>query len=132
MLLSPTRTYFPVIKKIFENKIPLHGIIHCTGGGQTKVMKFANNVRIIKDNLFPLPPVFRLIRKESSAALKEMFEVYNMGHRMEIYCDPAVAPALMGIASSFNMDARIIGRVESAEGKELIIHNAGEQLRYCF
>lgn len=130
LLLSPTRTYFPVIKSILKEKLPVQGIIHCTGGGQTKVMKFAGNIRIIKDSLFDLPPVFRLIQHESNASWKEMYEVFNMGHRMEIFADESIADEIIAIAAAFHVDAKVIGRAEAASRKELVIKASQGEFRY--
>ncbi len=121
LLLSPTRTFFPVIKDILKKNIPVHGIIHCTGGGQTKVLKFADKLRIIKDNLFEPPPIFRLIQKESGTSWREMHEVFNMGHRMELYAGERAAQTIMKAASVFNIESKIIGRVEHSFKKELVI-----------
>ncbi len=127
LLLSPTRTYLPLLKKVFDEHLDsLNGVIHCTGGAQTKVLHFADNVHIIKDNLFPMPPVFQLIQQESGTALKEMYEVFNMGHRLEIYTDASTAEALIQLGNTFGIDAQIIGRVEAAEGKKLTIQHSEE------
>jgi phosphoribosylformylglycinamidine cyclo-ligase len=113
LVLSPTRTYAPIIKKILgKHRKSIHGIIHCSGGGQTKVLKFVNGVHIIKDNLFPTPPLFKLIQQESKTDWKEMYQVFNMGHRMEIYTDSKSAEKIIAISKSFGVDAQIIGRVE--------------------
>lgn len=120
LVLSPTRTYAPVIRAILqENRKAVHGMVHCSGGGQTKVLHFVDNLRIIKDNLFPVPPLFRLIRDESKTAWKEMYQVFNMGHRMEIYCDPKDASWIMDVATSYQLESRIIGRCEAADSKSL-------------
>ncbi len=122
LILSPTRTYAPVIKKALEQyRSGIHGIIHCSGGAQTKVMKFAQGVHIIKDNLLPVPPLFRLIQQESGTGWREMYEVFNMGHRMELYVDEAVANDLVALSKSFNIDAQIVGRVEASEKTQLTI-----------
>jgi phosphoribosylformylglycinamidine cyclo-ligase len=122
LVLSPTRTYAPVIKKILiENREAVHGIIHCSGGGQTKILNFVNDLHIIKDDLFPMPPLYKLIRDESGTDLKEMYKVFNMGHRMEIYCDAKDASAIINAANSFNVDAKIIGRCERHTGRKLSI-----------
>jgi phosphoribosylformylglycinamidine cyclo-ligase len=132
LILSPTRTYAPVLKLLLEkhfNKI--HGLIHCSGGGQTKCMKYLpGNFKIIKDNLFEAPPVFKLLQENSGSSLKEMFEVFNMGCRLEVYCDPADAETMIAAAQSFNIDAQVIGRVEAAEKKELLIKYKGEEISY--
>jgi phosphoribosylformylglycinamidine cyclo-ligase len=119
LVLSPTRTYAPVIKKILDkHRKNIHGIIHCSGGGQTKVLKFVNGVHIIKDNLFATPPLFRLIQQESGTDWKEMYQVFNMGHRMEIYTDAGSAEKMIAISRSFGVDAQIVGRVEKASDKK--------------
>jgi phosphoribosylformylglycinamidine cyclo-ligase len=122
MVLSPTRTYAPVMKKILEaHRDKIHGMVHCSGGGQTKVMHFVDNVHVIKDELFPVPPLFMLIQEESRASWEEMYQVFNMGHRMEVYCDAAAAPDFMRIAEEFHVDAKIVGRVEAADAAKLTI-----------
>ena len=124
LLLSPTRTYAPVIKKILDNhRSEIHGMVHCSGGAQTKVLHFVDNVHIIKDNLFEIPPLFELIQKESGTEWKEMYKVFNMGHRMEIYVPKKSANAIIELSQSFNIDAQIIGRVEAHEGKKLTINS---------
>jgi phosphoribosylformylglycinamidine cyclo-ligase len=122
LVLSPTRTYAPVIKKILEkNRKAVKGMIHCSGGGQTKVLHFVNDMHIIKDNLFPLPPLFKLIHEESKTDFSEMFKVFNMGHRLEIYCNEKDAAFMIEAAKSFNIEAKIVGRCESFSGKKLTI-----------
>lgn len=118
LVLSPTRTYAPVIKRILdEMRSEIHGMVHCTGGAQTKVLHFVNNnCHVIKDNLFPIPPLFRLIQEESKTDWKEMYKVFNMGHRMEIYVRPEWADKVIDISKNFNIDAQIVGRIE--EGKK--------------
>lgn len=124
LILSPTRTYIPVIQRVFTVLRPhLHGMIHCTGGGQTKVIKFVENVKIIKDNLLPIPPLFDLIQKESKTDWKEMYQVFNMGHRLEVYLPKEHAQTVIDIAASFNIDAQIVGRVEAAAEKSVEIHS---------
>ena len=119
LVLSPTRTYAPVIKKILDRyRKNIHGIIHCSGGGQTKVLKFVNGVHVIKDNLFPTPPLFKLIQQESKTDWKEMYQVFNMGHRMEIYTDKKSADKIISISRSFGVEAQIIGRVEKSSNKK--------------
>jgi len=132
LLLSPTRTYLPVLKTIFKeiNKNKIHGMIHCTGGGQTKVLHFVDNVHIIKDNLFKFPFVFELILQESGVALQEMFKVFNMGHRLELYVDEAIAKSIIAISNQFNIDAQIIGRVEPYTGKKLSIYHQDQKMIY--
>lgn len=117
LILSPTRTYLPLMRLILKELRPhIHGLIHCTGGGQTKVAKFAQNVRIIKDNLFPVPPLFQLIQESSGTPWREMYQVFNMGHRMEIYLPAEYAQTVIDLAESFNIGAKIIGRVEAGTG----------------
>ena len=122
LVLSPTRTYAPVIKKLLSEMRPaIDGMIHCTGGAQTKVMHFVEGKHVIKDNLFPVPPLFDLIRRESGTPWAEMYKVFNMGHRMEIYVSPDHAQEVMDIASSFGIDSRVVGRVEDAPANKLTI-----------
>ncbi|RXG27598.1 AIR synthase related protein [Leeuwenhoekiella marinoflava] len=125
LVLSPTRTYAPVIKKILAevNKAQLHGMVHCSGGAQTKILHFVDKLHIIKDNLFDVPPLFKLIQEESGTDWKEMYQVFNMGHRMELYVAPAVAEEIIAISKSFNIDAQVVGRVENSESKELTINS---------
>ncbi len=128
LLLSPTRTYLPLLKRIFDEHLAdLSGVIHCTGGAQTKVLHFVKDVHIIKDDLFPIPPVFQLIRDESGTDLKEMYEVFNMGHRLEVYTNKETAEKLITMADSFNIEAKIIGRVEPASGTILTINSHDNQ-----
>ena len=118
-MLSPTRTYLPVVKKIMEEwKGEVLGLVHCSGGGQTKCMRFGAGVHHLKDNLFAPPPLFREIQRVSGTTDEEMHQVYNMGHRLEAYCKPQVAEDLIGLAGQFGIDARIIGRTESSERKD--------------
>ena len=122
MILSPTRTYAPIIKKILEEYRPkIDGMVHCSGGGQTKVSHFIDNLRVVKNNLFPVPPLFKLIQEQSKTDWKEMYKVFNMGHRMEIYTDETTAKAIIDISKSFNVDAQIVGHCEAADKKEIII-----------
>jgi phosphoribosylformylglycinamidine cyclo-ligase len=122
LVLSPTRTYAPIIKKILENhRENIHGIIHCSGGAQTKILHFIDNLHIIKDNLFKIPPLFNLIQSESKTDWKEMYKVFNMGHRMELYVPENLAQEIIQISKSFNVDAQIIGRVEGNKGKKVTI-----------
>ena len=123
LVLSPTRTYAPIIKKILEkyNSDTIHGMVHCSGGAQTKVLHFVDDVHVIKDNLFPVPPLFQLIQEQSGTDWKEMYQVFNCGHRMELYVPEAVANDIIAISKSFNVDAQIVGRVESSETKKLTI-----------
>lgn len=122
LVLSPTRTYAPVIKKLLAEMRPaIDGMVHCTGGAQTKVMHFVNNKHVIKDNLFPIPPLFDLIQKESGTPWSEMYKVFNMGHRMEIYVAPEDADRIMSISEEYGIPARIVGRVEDAQSNRLTI-----------
>ncbi len=131
LMLSPTRTFAPVMKKIFtEKRKAVHGLIHCSGGGQTKVLNFINNLHIIKDDLFPTPPLFKMIRDESNTDWKEMYKVFNMGHRMEIYCNTEDASMMIEISKSFNVEAKIIGRCEEFKGKKLSIVTAEGEIEY--
>jgi phosphoribosylformylglycinamidine cyclo-ligase len=131
LVLSPTRTYAPVIKKILETmRSEIHGMIHCSGGGQTKVLHFISKLHVIKDNLFPLPPLFNLIHEQSGIAWEEMYKVFNMGHRFEIYTDRKNAAEIIRIASEFNLDAKIIGHCEESENKNLTISSEFGTFRY--
>ena len=131
LVLSPTRTYAPIIKKILHNHSnSIHGMVHCSGGAQTKVLHFVDNVHIIKDTLFPVPPLFDLIQKESGTSWEEMYKVFNMGHRMELYVPKEIASEIIAISKSFNVDAQIVGRVESSEKKELTIVSEKGTFRY--
>jgi len=122
LVLSPTRTYLPLVKKIFESlKSEIHGMVHCSGGGQTKVLHFVENVHVIKDNLFELPPLFRMIQQESKTDWQEMYRVFNMGHRLEIFTNEEAAEKMIEIASTFNLEAKIIGRVEKSDKKKLTV-----------
>lgn len=124
LVLSPTRTYAPVIKKILDaHRNEIHGMVHCSGGAQTKVLHFVENVHVIKDNLFEIPPLFKLIQEQSGTEWKEMYKVFNMGHRMEVYVPQAVADSIIEISKSFNIDAQIVGRVEAHDGKKLTINS---------
>jgi phosphoribosylformylglycinamidine cyclo-ligase len=123
LVLSPTRTYAPVIKAILDkHRASIHGMVHCSGGGQTKVLHFIEKLHIIKDHLFPVPPLFKLIREQSKTDWKEMYKVFNMGHRMELYVDHSMADELIRLANSFGIEAQIVGRVEKGEGRSLSIH----------
>jgi hypothetical protein len=126
LLLSPTRTYAPLVKAILtEHFHVVKGMIHCSGGGQTKCMKYLpGNMRIVKDNLMEPPPIFKLIQENSGANTKEMYQVFNMGHRLEIFTDAASATALIEIAKTFDIEAQVIGRVEAADQKELILEGS--------
>ena len=132
LVLSPTRTYAPIIKSVLNiyNNSDIHGIIHCSGGAQTKVLHFIENLHIIKDNLFPTPPLFKLIHNQSNTPMKEMFKVFNMGHRMELYVNPKVADDIIDISKSFGVDAKKIGYVEKYSKKKLTIYSENEVLHY--
>lgn len=132
LVLSPTRTYAPIIKRIlskFSNK-EIHGMVHCSGGAQTKILHFVENLHIIKDNMFEVPPLFKLIREESKTDWKEMYQVFNMGHRMELYVDEAIAEEIIQISKSFGVDAKIVGRVEASEEKKLTIKSEFGEFNY--
>ena len=131
LVLSPTRTYAPVIKKIFDKyRSCISGMIHCTGGGQTKILHFVNKLHIVKDNMFPIPPIFQLIKNESNVSWEEMYKVFNMGHRMELYLNKDVSKEIIKIAKSFNLDAQIIGYVDKSSTKELTIKSPDRLIRY--
>ena len=123
LVLSPTRTYAPVIQKIFSQMgtTSIHGMVHCSGGAQTKILHFVNNLHVIKDSLFPIPPLFDLIQKESGTSGREMYQVFNMGHRMELYVSPDKAEKIISISDSFNIKAQIVGRVEAAPENKLTL-----------
>ena len=123
LVLSPTRTYAPVIQKIFSQMgtTSIHGMVHCSGGAQTKILHFVNNLHIIKDSLFPVPPLFDLIQKESGTSGREMYQVFNMGHRMELYVSPEKVEEILSISDSFNVKAQIVGRVEAAPKNKLTL-----------
>ena len=124
LVLSPTRTYAPVIKSILDKyRKQIHGMVHCSGGAQTKVLHFIDNLHVIKDNLFPVPPLFRLIQDQSQTDWKEMYKVFNMGHRMELYVPREIADAIIAISESFNIEAKIIGRVEKSDHKQVTIRS---------
>ena len=133
LVLSPTRTYAPIIKKILSKFYPedIHGIVHCSGGGQTKVLHFVDQVHVIKDNLFEVPPLFKLIQQQSKTDWREMYQVFNCGHRMELYVPEAIADDLIYISQSFGVDAQIIGRVEAAEQKKLSIQSEYGTFEYA-
>jgi phosphoribosylformylglycinamidine cyclo-ligase len=132
LVLSPTRTYAPIIKEIlsqFSNK-EIHGMIHCSGGAQTKILHFVENLHIIKDNMFEIPPLFKLIQSESGTDWKEMYQVFNMGHRMELYVPEEIANSIIEISESYNVGAQIVGRVEAASSKKLTIKSAMGEFVY--
>jgi phosphoribosylformylglycinamidine cyclo-ligase len=122
LVLSPTRTYAPVIKKVLEKlRSEIHGMVHCSGGGQTKVLHFIDKIHVVKANLFPVPPLFRIIQEQSGTPWEEMYRVFNMGHRFEIYINQKYASDIISIAGNFNLEARIIGHCEESESKKLTI-----------
>ena len=123
LVLSPTRTYAPIIKEILSkyNSDDIHGMIHCSGGAQTKILHFIDRLHVIKDNMFAIPPLFKLIQEQSKTDWKEMYQVFNCGHRMELYVSPEIAEDIVSISESFNVDAKIIGRVEDSNKKKLTI-----------
>ena len=132
LVLSPTRTYAPIIKKIlskFSTK-EIHGMVHCSGGAQTKILHFIDNLHIVKDNMFEVPPLFNLIQQESKTDWKEMYQVFNMGHRMELYVNPEIANEIIEISKSFNVEAQIIGRVEASDNKKLTIESEFGTFQY--
>lgn len=131
LVLSPTRTYAPVIKRLLSEMRPaIHGMVHCSGGAQTKVMHFVDRKHVIKDNLFPVPPLFRLIREQSGTDWREMYKVFNMGHRMEIYLPAADAQRVIGIARSFGIEAQVVGRVEESDSNRLTIVSPSGTFEY--
>jgi phosphoribosylformylglycinamidine cyclo-ligase len=131
LVLSPTRTYAPVIKKVLEAFRPqIHGMVHCSGGAQTKVLHFIDALHVIKDNLFPIPPLFSLIQEQSGTSWKEMYQVFNMGHRMELYVPQEIAADIIAISKSFNIDAQIVGRVEAAATKQVTVKSEKGEFVY--
>ncbi len=132
LVLSPTRTYAPVIVKVLERfRNDIHGMVHCSGGAQTKVLHFIDDLHVIKDNLFPAPPLFRIIQEQSGTAWKEMYKVFNMGHRMEIYVAESLADEIIAISKSFDVDARIIGRVETASSRQVTLRTEFGEFTYA-
>jgi phosphoribosylformylglycinamidine cyclo-ligase len=131
LVLSPTRTYLPVVKAIFDKcKKDIHGMVHCSGGGQTKVLHFVDNLHIIKDDLLDIPPLFRMIQEESKTPWSEMYKVFNMGHRLEIYTNAEAAQEMIRIAAKFNLAAKVIGRVEASDTKRLTIRSVNGEFEY--
>lgn len=124
LVLSPTRTYAPIIQQFLEkHRANIHGMVHCSGGAQTKVLHFVKDVHVIKDNLFPIPPLFKMIQEESQTPWQEMYKVFNMGHRMEVYVPEELSSEIISIAKSYGVDAKIVGRVEQHTGKQVTIHS---------
>ena len=132
LVLSPTRTYMPVARKLFDvlPRTRIHGMVHCSGGAQTKILHFVDNLRIVKDHLLPIPPLFRLIQAQSGADSAEMYQVFNMGHRLEIYLEPADADTVIQVSQSFGIDAQVIGHVEESNRRELIIRSEAGEFTY--
>lgn len=132
LVLSPTRTYAPIIKSILDKHTSeqIHGMVHCSGGAQTKILHFVENLHIIKDNMFEIPPLFKLIQEQSNTDWKEMYQVFNCGHRMEVYVSPEVAEDIIAISKSYNVDAQIVGRVEASESKKLTITSSYGTFEY--
>jgi phosphoribosylformylglycinamidine cyclo-ligase len=131
LILSPTRTYLPVMQEIFaQYRKKLHGVIHCTGGGQTKPLKFIKNVHVIKDQLFDLPPLFQLIQESSATDWREMYQVFNMGHRMEFYVAPRHADAIIKISEQFGIEAKVIGKVKAAQGEKITVKSKYGKFEY--
>ncbi len=131
LVLSPTRTYAPIIKQILDkHRSSIDGMVHCSGGAQTKILHFLSKGHVVKDSLFPIPPLFKMIHEESGTSWEEMYQVFNMGHRMELYVDPEVAQSIIDISKSFGVEAQIVGRVEEAEGKSLTIESEFGTFKY--
>jgi len=131
LVLSPTRTYAPVVKRLLTELRPhIHGMVHCSGGAQTKILHFIDNLKIVKDNLFPVPQLFEIIQKESGTEWKEMYKVFNMGHRLEVYLPAEYANQVIAVAKSFNIEAQIVGRCEASDKKELVIESPFGKFEY--
>lgn len=132
LVLSPTRTYAPIVHKIFEsiNRKEIHGMIHCSGGAQTKILHFIDQLKVVKDTLFPVPPLFDLIQKESATDGREMYQVFNMGHRLEFYVSPSIADEIISISKSFNVEAQIVGRVEPSLKKSVLLETPYGSYQY--
>ncbi len=131
LVLSPTRTFAPVVKRLLDKmRAKIHGMVHCTGGAQTKVLHFVKNKHVVKDNMFAIPPLFKIIKEQSGTDWQEMYKVFNMGHRMEIYVNPSEAQAVIDVARSFNIEAQVIGRVEEATCNSLTIKSEAGTFEY--
>jgi phosphoribosylformylglycinamidine cyclo-ligase len=131
LVLSATRTYAPVVKKLLAELRPhIHGMVHCSGGAQTKILHFVENLKVVKNNLFPVPPLFKLIQKESGTDWKEMYKVFNMGHRLEVYLPADQAEKVIAISKSFNIDAQIVGYCQASDKKELLIESEFGKFEY--
>ena len=131
LVLSATRTYAPIIKKILDQyRSQIHGMIHCSGGAQTKVLNFVDDIHIVKDNMFDVPPLFKLIKEQSGTSWDEMYKVFNMGHRFELYVPQEIAEDIIAISKEFNVDAQIVGRCEEGTGKKLTIKSEFGEFEY--
>ena len=131
LVLSPTRTYAPVIKKVLESQMNnIHGMIHCSGGAQTKVLNFIKNIEVVKNNMFPIPPLFKLIKEESGTSWEEMYKVFNMGHRMELYVSETIADEIIQISKEFDVDAKVVGYCRKTKGERVIIKTGFGEFRY--
>jgi phosphoribosylformylglycinamidine cyclo-ligase len=132
LILSPTRTYAPIVKGLLDSigRKHIHGMVHCSGGAQTKIMHFVNKLHVIKDNLFPVPPLFKTIQEESGTSWQEMYQVFNMGHRMEFYVPEKIASEIIEIARAFNVEAQVIGHTEATDSKKLTIKSSFGKFEY--
>ena len=131
LVLSPTRTYAPVVKKMLDELRPqIHGMVHCSGGAQTKVLHFVDNVKVVKNNMFPVPPLFKTIKEQSGTDWQEMYKVFNMGHRLEVYLPAEKAQEVIEISKSFGIDAQIIGRVEASDHAHVTLHTENGVFEY--
>jgi phosphoribosylformylglycinamidine cyclo-ligase len=131
LVLSPTRTYAPIMIEVLKNLRPhIHGLVHCSGGAQTKVLHFIENLHVVKDNLFDIPPLFKIIHESSGTDIEEMYKVFNMGHRMEVYVDQDHAKEIIDIATSFHVDAQIVGRVQASEKKQVTLKTGQGEFVY--
>ncbi|MFM1932616.1 MAG: hypothetical protein RL226_1919, partial [Bacteroidota bacterium] len=132
LVLSPTRTYAPIVQQILSKyRDQIHGMVHCSGGAQTKVLHFVDNLHIVKDNMFACPPLFKMIQDSSGTPWQEMYKVFNMGHRMEVYCSPEIANDIIQISESFGVEAKIVGRCAAGQGKHLTIHSEFGTFEYA-
>ncbi|MDQ3099812.1 MAG: AIR synthase-related protein, partial [Bacteroidota bacterium] len=130
-VLSPTRTYAPIVREVLRNhRDRIHGMVHCSGGAQTKVMHFIEDLRVIKDDLFPIPPLFNAIKNASGTSWQEMYKVFNMGHRLEFYVPKEIAAEIIAISHSFNVEAKVIGRVEKSDQKEVVLRTINGEFKY--
>jgi phosphoribosylformylglycinamidine cyclo-ligase len=132
LVLSATRTYAPVVKKLLAELRPhIHGMVHCSGGAQTKILHFVDHLKVVKNNMFPVPPLFRLIHEESGTSWQEMYKVFNMGHRLEVYLPKEHADKVIEISKSFGIEAQIVGYCEASDKKELVIESEFGRFEYC-